>query len=168
MSRKPTGRLEKTAAGANLILARNFRGSAADVWQSLTDSASTARWFGPWEGEAGVGNTVRVQMAFEEGKPWVNARIDACEPPRRLGLYVKDDYGEWRLELTLAEAGDNTTLTFVQALTEPKEAENNGPGWEYYLDMLVAARSGAPLAVFAEYYPAQKEYYAAEIARLGA
>jgi uncharacterized protein YndB with AHSA1/START domain len=168
MSRKPTGRLEKTETGANLILERSFRGSVEDVWQSLTDPASTARWFGAWEGEPGVGKTIRVQMAFEENKPWIDARIDACEPPRRLGVHVKDDHGEWRLNLTLVQAGDTTTLTFVQALDQPKEAENNGPGWEYYLDMLVASRSGEPLAPFSDYYPAQKQYYAAEVSRLDA
>jgi uncharacterized protein YndB with AHSA1/START domain len=167
MNPKPSGRLEKTETGAKLILERRFRGTAEDVWQSLTDPASTARWFGPWEGESGAGNTIRIQMVFEEGKPWCNARIEACEPPRRLGFYVKDDYGEWRLELTLASKGDTTTLTFVQLLTNAAEAENTGPGWEYYLDLLVASRLGTPRPLFTDYYPAQKAYYAAEIARLG-
>lgn len=167
MTAKPTGRLEKTATGANLVLERSFRGSAEDVWQSVTDSASSARWFGPWEGEAGVGKTIRVQMAFEEGKPWFDARIEACEPPHRLALHAKDDHGEWLLELSFATRGETTTLTFTQALKEPKEAENVGPGWEYYLDQLVASRIGEPLRPFGDYYPAQKEYYAAEAARLG-
>lgn len=29
----------------------------------------------------------------------------------------------------------------------------------YYLDMLVAARSGQPLPDFGDYYPAQRAYY---------
>ena len=36
-----------------------------------------------------------------------------------------------------------------------------GPGWEYYLDMLVAAREGASLPKFDTYYPAQKDYFTA-------
>jgi len=36
-----------------------------------------------------------------------------------------------------------------------------GPGWEYYLDMLVAARDGTPAPVFDDYYPAMKPYYEA-------
>ncbi|MCA9588387.1 MAG: hypothetical protein KC657_23870 [Myxococcales bacterium] len=70
MSKKPTGRLEKTADGVDLHLERTFKGTPADVWESLTDPKRTARWYGPWEGEPGAGNTIRVQMAFEEGKPW--------------------------------------------------------------------------------------------------
>jgi hypothetical protein len=34
-----------------------------------------------------------------------------------------------------------------------------GPGWEYYLDNLVASRDGAPLPDFDDYYPAQAAYY---------
>lgn len=35
-----------------------------------------------------------------------------------------------------------------------------GPGWEYYLDMLVAARDGAPKPDFDDYYPTMKSYFA--------
>ena len=35
-----------------------------------------------------------------------------------------------------------------------------GPGWEYYLDQLVASKTGAALPDFNDYYPAQREYYA--------
>ena len=34
-----------------------------------------------------------------------------------------------------------------------------GPGWEYYLDLLVASRDGGPAPAFDDYYPAQKAYY---------
>jgi hypothetical protein len=34
-----------------------------------------------------------------------------------------------------------------------------GPGWEFYLDLLVHARDGRPFRKFDEYYPAQKQYY---------
>jgi uncharacterized protein YndB with AHSA1/START domain len=161
MSPKPTGRLDKTEQGADLVIERVFRGTLDDVWRSVTSSESTARWFGPWEGEPGVGNTIRVQMVFEEGKPWCNARIDACDPPHRLGFYMKDDHGEWTLQLDLAARGDETVLTFVQRLKKPSEAASTGPGWEYYLDMLGAAYRGEALPAFADYYPSQKEHYAA-------
>ncbi|WP_211590177.1 hypothetical protein [Microbispora sp. H11081] len=40
-----------------------------------------------------------------------------------------------------------------------------GPGWEYYLDMLVAARDGSPRPDFAAYYPEMRPYYAGLPAR---
>lgn len=155
MTRQPTGRID----GNDLILTRTFRAPIDDVWTSVTSSESTARWFGPWEGEAGIGKTVRVQMVHEQGAPWVKARIDACEPPRHLALTTVDVYGEWHLELTLAQRGDTTEMTFVHHLSDRKLAGDAGPGWEYYLDLLVAARAGQPLPTFDEYYPAQKPYY---------
>jgi len=37
----------------------------------VTSSESTARWFGPWERVPGDDDKkFRVQMAYEEGKPW--------------------------------------------------------------------------------------------------
>ena len=102
MSPRPTGRVRSTATGADLVITRSFRAPIEDVWQSVTASESTARWIGPWEGEAGPGKTVRLQMAFEQGAPWCDFSIDTCEPPHRLALSAKDDHGEWRLELSLA------------------------------------------------------------------
>ncbi|MEO3888984.1 hypothetical protein [Nonomuraea sp. B5E05] len=34
-----------------------------------------------------------------------------------------------------------------------------GPGWEYYLDMLVASRDGSPTPDFHDYHPAMQAYY---------
>jgi uncharacterized protein YndB with AHSA1/START domain len=155
MSPKPTGRIQ----GNDLILTRRFRAPIEDVWTSVTKSESTARWFGPWEGEAGPGKTVRVQLIHEKDQPWTNVRIDACDAPRHLALTTKDDHGEWSLELTLVQHGDTTELTFVHHLTDKKLAGDVGPGWEYYLDVLVAARAGEKLPSFDDYYPSQKAYY---------
>ncbi|BCJ55705.1 hypothetical protein Asp14428_71800 [Actinoplanes sp. NBRC 14428] len=89
MSLIPTGRL----LGNDLVLTRTFRAPVEDVWASITDPARTARWFGPWEGEAGVGRTVKVQMAHEEGRPWMDMVIDACEPPHRLAISAGGEPG---------------------------------------------------------------------------
>ena len=158
MSRQATGHVR----GNELILTRTFRASIDDVWTSVTDSESTARWIGSWEGDAGPGKTVRLQMLHEKGQPWMNVMIESCEPPRHLVVTTKDDFGEWRLELTLTQTGDTTELRFVHHLSDRKLAGDAGPGWEYYLDMLVAARAGAPLPAFEEYYPAQRAHYMEE------
>jgi uncharacterized protein YndB with AHSA1/START domain len=155
MTRTPTGRLD----GNDLIITRTFRAPIDDVWTSVTSSESTARWIGPWEGEAGVGKTIRLQLAFEQGAPWSQARIDACERPRHLAVTTMDSHGHWSLELSLAQRGEITEMTFVHHLSDRKLAADAGPGWEYYLDNLVAARAGEPLPKFDEYYPAQKAYY---------
>src|SRR4051812_37677997 len=147
---RPTGRI----AGNELTITRSFRAPIDDVWTSVTKSESLERWFGRWEGDAGVGKTVRLLMVFEKGDAWTNVLIEICEPPHHLVVTTKSDYGEKRLELRLAQTGATTELTFVHHLGDKKKmAGELGPGWEYYFDNLVAARAGEPLPKFEDYYP---------------
>ena len=155
MSPKPTGHV----LGNDLILTRTFRAPIDDVWMSVTKSERTALWFGRWEGDAGPGKTVRLQMLHEQGQPWASVMIEKCEAPRHLVVSTKDESGEWQIELMLTQAGDTTELRFVHHLSDRKLAGDAGPGWEYYLDRLVAARQGSAPPSFADYYPAQKAYY---------
>lgn len=60
---------------------------------------------------------------------------------------------------------DVTTLTFVHHLTDATSVGDIGPGWEYYLDMLIASRGGNPLPSFGDYYPAQREYFVEQLSR---
>jgi uncharacterized protein YndB with AHSA1/START domain len=154
----PTGRL----LGNELVLTRTFRAPLADVWASLTDPQRTARWFGRWQGDAAPGRTIRVQMAHEEGEPWMDLTIDACDPPRRLALSSESEHGNWYLDLALAENAGVTELRFTQRLTDPAGVGEIGPGWEYYLDALVAAREDRPMPDFGDYYPAMKDHFEAQ------
>ncbi len=152
--KKPTGRLE----GSDLVLTRRFEAAIEDVWTSITDSESTARWYGSWTGTPGAGNTIKIKMVFEADGPESEAHIDACEPPRRLALTTTGEYGV-KIEITLAQTGRVTELRFVHHLTGRQLARDFGPGWEYYLDNLVAARAGEELPRFDEYYPSMQAHY---------
>lgn len=155
MSPKPTGHLR----GNDLVITRRFHAPIDDIWASVTEPEKTARWFGAWEGDAGPGKVVRLQLAHEKGQPWTDLKIEECQGPGRLVVTMKDDHGDWRIELTLTQMDDTTELRFVQPLSDRTLAGDVGPGWEYYLDMLVAAREGKPPPSFDDYYPAQKAYY---------
>lgn len=159
----PSGRLVPTPAGRDLVIVRTFRAPIEDVWASITEPERTARWFGPWAGEAGPGRTIRYTMVFEQGADPAELNsemtIVACEPPRHLAVRAEDEYGSWHLEAHLSEAGGVTELRFVQHLDERTDVGSVGPGWEYYLDSLAASREGAPPPDFGDYYPAQKAYY---------
>jgi uncharacterized protein YndB with AHSA1/START domain len=155
MSPRPTGRV----AGNQLIITRSFRAPIEDVWTSVTKSESTERWFGRWEGEPGPGKTVRLKMVFEKGDAWMNVLIETCEPPRHLVVMSKSDFGEKRLEITLAQAGPMTQLTFVHHLDDHKMVGEFGCGWEYYFDNLVAVLANEPLPKFEDYYPSQKQHF---------
>jgi hypothetical protein len=47
----------------------------------------------------------------------------------------------------------------VHHLGDRKMVGDFGPGWEFYLDLLVHSRDGLPFRKFEEYYPAQKQYF---------
>ncbi|MEV6303265.1 SRPBCC family protein [Actinoplanes sp. NPDC051861] len=154
MTITPSGRLD----GTDLVVTRTFSAGVEDVWASVTEPERTARWYGTWEGEAAPGSTVKVQMAFEDGKPWTDMLIEVCEPPRRLVLFSTDEVGQWRIELRVRPVGDSTELSLVHH-DAVDGAGDFGPGWEWYLDNLVAAREGTPQPSFDDYYPAMKGYY---------
>jgi uncharacterized protein YndB with AHSA1/START domain len=163
MNPVPTGRLTATDHGRDLVLTRTFPAPIADVWASITESERTARWFASWSGAAGPGKTIRYRLAFEDDAPDADMTIDACEPPRHLAVSTVDEYGTWRLEAWLREIDGTTELTFVHHLDDEASAGEVGPGWEYYLDRLVASRDGTPPPDFDDYFPAQKAYYEAQL-----
>jgi uncharacterized protein YndB with AHSA1/START domain len=153
------GRLVRTPEGRDLVIVRTFRAPIGDVWASITESERTARWWGPWTGEPGPGRTIRYTMAFEAEGPASEMLIEACEPPRHLAVRAINDYGDWRLEAHLSESGGVTEMRFTQHLDDKTDVGSVGPGWEYYLDNLVASRTGAAMPDFNDYYPSQKQYY---------
>ena len=152
----PTGRL----VGNDLHIVRTFRAPIEDVWKSLTDPESTARWFGPWRwaDKPGPGNPIVYTMIQEEGAPESTATVARCEAPRLLAVTSEGPYGV-SYEISLEQTGDITTLTFVHHLADRGMAGDFGPGWEFYLDLLVHSREGRAFRRFDEYYPSQKPYY---------
>jgi hypothetical protein len=95
-------------------------------------------------------------MGFEADSPTAYARITVLDPS-----------GEWQIDARLTEDAGVTTLVFTQPLSNLAMAESKGPGWEWYLDMLLASRIDQPLPDFDDYYPAQAQYYAGRSRRRG-
>jgi uncharacterized protein YndB with AHSA1/START domain len=110
------------------------------------------------DGHARRGEHDQNKKLFEQDGPESVAHIDACEPPRRLALSTQGTWGV-KVEITLTQTGSVTELRFVHHLTDRKLARDFGPGWEYYLDNLVAARAGAKLPTFDEYHPSMQAHY---------
>lgn len=155
-----SGRVVPTVGGRDLILVRSLALSDHEAWQFLTDSELTEQWFGPWEGDGRAGGAVRVRMRFEEHEPAISMKILACDGPRFLALQADSEVGGWRLELHLEADGDeDALLTFVHHLEADDAVGEIGPGWEYYLDLLVAATEGTERPGWDQYYPALREAY---------
>ena len=159
MKTTPSGRVIRTAEGRDLVIVRTFRAPIEDVWASITESERTARWWGSWTGDPGPGRTIMVTLTFEPGAKPTPMMIETCEPPEHLAVRSMSDYGDFRLEAQLSESDGVTELRFIHHLDDAMNVGDFGPGWEFYLDNLVASRSGGALPDFNDYYPSQKEYY---------
>ncbi len=161
MTAKATGALTRVDDRDAVVFEREFAASIDDVWAAVTESDRLARWIGTWTGDPASGS-VLFQMNAEGDVPETVYQILDCAPPRRLAITATDDFGTWELVLELSEASGVVTLRLFQLLTDPSVLENTGPGWDYYLDRLVAAESGGDVAAIdfeADYYPATREHY---------
>lgn len=167
MNQQPSSRGTRQVRDGRTFLefTRTFRAPIEDVWAAVTESERLARWVGEWTGDPAEG-AVQFRMTFEDETAPERMQIDECVPPRLLRLtstVTGDAEQQWHLQMDLTEADGVTTLLFAQDLPDPAMAEDVGPGWEYYLDRLVAAETGADPAtvVWDDYYPALKEHYQA-------
>ena len=163
MTPEPTGRRENRDGHDSVVLDRTFRAPIESVWAAITESDRLERWIGTWTGDPTTGSVLfRMNAEGDDTKPEAFT-IHECEPPRRVSLtsQVVGEQTAWHFVLELTEVDGTTTLTFSQSVPDADMATGVGPGWEYYLDRLVAAETGADVAAldFDEYYPAQSGYY---------
>lgn len=163
MTVEASGRVVPGERGPVLVLVRSLSLPAEETWSYLTESELTEQWFGPWEGDGRSGGSVKVRMRFEDHEPAIGIRIDACDAPNLLALQAEEEVGGWKLELRVEEDGDDSLLTFIHHLSAEDLAGIGeiGPGWEYYLDLLVAATEGTERPGFDHYYPSLREEYLA-------
>ena len=85
-----------------------------NVWSALTDPSRLARWYGEVEGDLRLGGEYRVRL-FASG--WEGTgRVEACEPPRRLLVRIKDadEPDEQVIEATLTADGDQTIVVWEE------------------------------------------------------
>ena len=163
MSRTPTGRIRDDDGRLALVVARSFPAPVEDVWAAVTEPARLARWIGTYTGDPASGRVAFVMSAEGEVQP-EDVEVVRCEPPHVLEVVQHTEAGGWRLLLELAEEAGTTTLTFTHLDVDAIQVESVGPGWEYYLDRLVAAATGGQVEAVdfdRDYYPAMQEHYRA-------
>jgi uncharacterized protein YndB with AHSA1/START domain len=157
----PTGTLVDSPRGRELQITRRFPDDIDDVWTAMTDSEQLERWIGRWEGEPRTGRITFYMTAEGDVEP-SEYLITECDAPHRFSGVTRAGQQTWHLRFELSAADGLTTLLFAQ-LIEEEDLGSIGPGWEYYLDRLerVLEDSDASDIDWDDYYPAQREYYAA-------
>ena len=165
MGPSATGRRETRNGHDSVVLDRTLDAPIESVWAAITESDRLARWIGTWSGDPATGSVLfRMNAEGEDIKP-ETFTIQTCEPPRRIALTsnVEGEQAVWHFLIELAGDAGSTTLTFSQSVPNAEMAAGVGPGWEYYLDRLLAAESGSDVAAIAfdDYYPGQSDHYRA-------
>ena len=91
-----------------------FDADIDDVWSALTDPSRLARWYGEVEGDLRLGGEYRARL-FASG--WEGTgRVEACEPPQRLLVRIKDadEPDEQVIEAILTADGDQTIVVWEE------------------------------------------------------
>lgn len=165
MSPTATGRIDAREDGW-VVWTRTFRAPIDDVWKAVTEPDRLERWIGTWDGDPREGKVAfRMTAEGDDVEPG-DYDIDLCREPEHLAVSSEFAGTRWELRLDLAEEAGVTTLLFAQRMADPELAASVGPGWDYYLDRLVAAEAGEPVAgvVWDDYYPVFADHYRALLA----
>lgn len=165
MTPSTTGRRATRNGHDSVVFDRTFRAPVESVWAAITESDRLERWVGTWTGDPASGSVSFRMNAEGDDVRHETFTIDDCDPPHRLALTtnVGGEQHAWHVVLELSETDGTTTLTFSQSVPDAEMAAGVGPGWEYYLDRLVGAETGADVAAidFGDYHPGQSEHYRA-------
>jgi uncharacterized protein YndB with AHSA1/START domain len=104
----------RTADGRGIVrMEDRYDTDIEDLWSAITDPGRLARWLGDIEGDLRVGGIYHARYAASgwEG----DARIEVCEPPRRLRVGNVDDQPDKHVtEVTLTADGDQTVLVWEE------------------------------------------------------
>lgn len=162
MTAKPTGHYALKPDGLYLQFDRLFHAPIEDVWFSLTNATAMQAWIGTYTGRPATGGvrfmmTAEVELGAEP--EWEDVAILECAPPHRFLADSGSGPTAMRVFCHLVEGGGMTTLTLANRLQSPADAASMGPGWDWYLDRLVAARARREMPAWETYYPAFSPYY---------
>jgi uncharacterized protein YndB with AHSA1/START domain len=104
-----------SADGKGIVRMEDRFGSAIDdVWSALTDPSRLAHWYGEVEGDPRLGGEYRARL-FSSG--WEGTgRVEACEPPQRLLVRIKDadEPDENDIEVMLTADCDQTIVVWEE------------------------------------------------------
>jgi len=120
-----------------------------DLWSALTDPGRLARWMGEVEGDLRLGGEFGFRF-FASGSEGTG-RVDACEPPRRLQLTLRDadpqpgQPDEEVIEVMLTADGGQTILVWETRGLPLDLLAAYGAGVQIHVEDLAAYLGGGQL-----------------------
>ena len=113
---------------------------ADSVWAALTDGASISEWLMPaFDFRPEVGARFRMRTGRLSSDGWVDARVTALEPPRRMEWSWTVNDGAWSTTVTfeLTPEGEGTRLRLTHTgEMDPEIGSLLAEGWPSRLELL--------------------------------
>jgi uncharacterized protein YndB with AHSA1/START domain len=124
-----------------LILVRDLRHPAKDVWEALTDPAQLHEW-APFDADRSLGAVGMVKLTtVGTPKPLVSdSQVTCVEPSRLLEFRWGDNAMRWELE----PLDTGTRLTLWHAI-DRNYVSMGAAGWQICFDVLDHLLAGTPL-----------------------
>jgi uncharacterized protein YndB with AHSA1/START domain len=142
----------RSVDGAGVVLIQDrYDTDIEDLWDAITDPDRLVRWYGRVEGDLRPGGQFRVHVEAADIESL--GRVDACEPPRRLRVSVRETDESYQsghgvpphdesIEVTLTEAGDQTDLTIEVHGMPLEKVAFYGVGWQMHAENLATYLTG--------------------------
>jgi len=122
-----------------------------DLWSAITDPDRLARWYGKVEGDLRLGGEFRIYLEADDIES--TGRIEACEPPRRLLVTMRETEESYRKgqgappfdavnEATLTAQGDQTNLVLEVKGMPLDRIAFYGAGWQIHAENLAVYIAG--------------------------
>jgi uncharacterized protein YndB with AHSA1/START domain len=116
-----------------------------DLWSALTDPGRLAPWYGEVQGDLRLGGEFHANIT---GAGERSGRVDACEPPRRLLLTMRDpdpqpgQPDQTVIEASLAADGGQTVLVVEERGMPLELLAAYGAGVQIHVENLAAHIAG--------------------------
>jgi uncharacterized protein YndB with AHSA1/START domain len=136
----------RSADGTGVVrMEDRFDTGIGDVWSALTDPLRLAGWYGEIEGDLRPGGQFHARIS---GAGDHTGRVDACEPPRRLAVTMRDldpqpgQPGETVIDTALTADGDQTVLVVEERGLPLDLLAAYGAGVQVHVENLAAHLAG--------------------------
>ena len=136
----------RSADGKGIVrMEDRFDTDIDDLWSALTDPGRLARWYGEVEGDLRRGGEFHASVPSAGER---TGRVDACEPPQRLLLTLRDPEpqpgqpDETVIEAQLTADGDETILVVEQRGLPIPLLAAYGAGVQIHVENLAAHLAG--------------------------